>query len=150
MSVVALVTWIITVSAGLFLLAIWLIEYDHDFQHSAATRLPIPVISAHALLALTGLAVWIGYLVLDSDRLAWTAAVIVVTGATLGLIMAARWIGVYRTFGRRPRAGQAHLRTVQPVPPERNFPLPVVVAHGAFALATVTLVVLTAIGVGGS
>ncbi len=39
---------------------------------------------------------------------------------------------------------------MQPVPPERNFPLPVVVAHGAFALATVTLVVLTAVGVGGS
>lgn len=148
MSVVALVTWILTASAGLFLLAIWLIEYDHDYHHSAATRLPIPVISAHVLLALTGLAVWIGYLVLDSHRLAWTAAAIVVTGATLGLVMAARWIKVYRTFGRQPQDGQASLQTMPPVPPERNFPLSVVVAHGAFAFATVTLVVLTAIGVG--
>jgi hypothetical protein len=149
MSVAALITWILTASAGLFLLAIWLIEYDHDFQHSAATRLPIPVISAHALLALTGLAVWVGYLVVDSERLAWAAAIIVVTGATLGLIMAARWISVYRTFGRRPRGSQAHLPAQPPTPPERNFPLPVVVAHGAFALATVTLVVLTAVGLGG-
>ena len=31
-------------------------------------------------------------------------------------------------------------------PPERNFPLPVVIAHGAFAAATITLVLLTALG----
>jgi hypothetical protein len=35
-------------------------------------------------------------------------------------------------------------------PPERNFPLAVVIAHGAFAAATLTLVLLTALGVGGS
>jgi hypothetical protein len=35
-------------------------------------------------------------------------------------------------------------------PPERNFPLPVVIAHGAFAAATITLVLLTALRVGGS
>ena len=35
-------------------------------------------------------------------------------------------------------------------PPERNFPLPVVIAHGAFAAVTITLVLLTALGVGGS
>jgi hypothetical protein len=34
-------------------------------------------------------------------------------------------------------------------PPERNFPLPVVIAHGAFAAVTITLVLLTALGVGG-
>jgi hypothetical protein len=35
-------------------------------------------------------------------------------------------------------------------PPERNFPLPVVIAHGAFAAITIALVLLTAFGVGGS
>ena len=30
-------------------------EYDRDFQNEAATRLPIPVISTHALLGLGGL-----------------------------------------------------------------------------------------------
>ncbi len=34
-------------------------------------------------------------------------------------------------------------------PPERNFPLPVVIAHGVFAVVTITLVLLTALGVGG-
>ena len=35
-------------------------------------------------------------------------------------------------------------------PPERNFPLPVVVGHGLFATTTIALVLLTAFGVGGS
>jgi hypothetical protein len=33
-------------------------------------------------------------------------------------------------------------------PAERRFPLPVVVLHGLFAVTTVLLVLLTAIGVG--
>ncbi len=93
MSVIALFTWILTAAFGLFLLAVWLIEYDRDYQRSAATRLPIPVISAHVLLAVTGLVVWVGYLLADSRRLAWAAAIILVVVATLGLIMAFAGLG---------------------------------------------------------
>jgi hypothetical protein len=32
------------------------------------------------------------------------------------------------------------------VPPERNFPVPVVVAHGILAVATVILVLFTTLG----
>jgi hypothetical protein len=35
-------------------------------------------------------------------------------------------------------------------PPERNFPLSVVIGHGLFASTTIALVLLTAFGVGGS
>ena len=35
-------------------------------------------------------------------------------------------------------------------PPERNFPLPVVIAHGVFAAVTIALVLLTVLGLGGS
>ena len=45
----ALFSWLITTVGGLYLLTIWLIGYDHEFQAGAATRLPVPVISAHAL-----------------------------------------------------------------------------------------------------
>src|SRR6478609_3796566 len=65
MPLVALLTWILTASGGLYLLTIWLIEYDREFQSMAATRLPIPVISTHALLAVTGLGVWALYLLTD-------------------------------------------------------------------------------------
>src|SRR5258708_23234082 len=97
MVLVALIAWLLTASAGLYLLAIWLIEYDREFHSAAATRLPVPVIGAHALLAVSGLAVWALYLITDDPELAWLAASTLGVVALLGLTMAARWIGVYRT-----------------------------------------------------
>lgn len=151
MSLVALLTYLVTATAGLYLLTIWLIEYDHEFQTAAATRLPVPVISAHALLAVTGLVVWGVYLLTDSSRLAWATVLILGLVAVLGFTMAIRWIKVYREnaapAGRRAPAGGTVARTV---PPERHFPLAVVIGHGLFAVATLTLVLLTAFGEGGS
>jgi hypothetical protein len=142
MSIAALFTWMITILAGLVLLAIWIIEYDREFQSAAATRLPVPVISAHALLAMGGLMLWVGYLLLDEERLAWAAVADLGTVAVLGLIMAARWIRVYRAF---VAPGPSLTREII-VPPERNFPLPVVVAHGILAVTTLVLVLFTALG----
>jgi hypothetical protein len=73
MSVAALFTWMATFAAGLVLLVIWIIEYDREFQSAARTRLPVPVISFHVLLAATGLELWISFLLLDDERLAWAA-----------------------------------------------------------------------------
>src|SRR6202161_3597632 len=126
MSVVALATWMITVFFGLILLVIWIIEYDRDFQSTVATRLPVPVISGHALLALGGLMLWISYLLLDEERLAWAAAAVLGAVAVLGLTMAARWVRVYRAYDD---PGPSITRTTA-APPERRFPLPVVIAHG--------------------
>lgn len=148
MSVIALGTWIIAALGGLFLLAIWLIEYDPEFQRAAATRLPVPVLAAHALLAVTGLVIWVLYLVADSERLAELAAGVLLVVALLGLTMAARWVSVYRAHPARanPDAGVVQVT----VPPERNFPLPVVIGHGVFAVTTLVLVLWTALGIGGS
>jgi hypothetical protein len=106
----------------------------------------VPVITTHALLGMGGLLLWIGYLLVDKERLAWVAVVILGTAALLGLTMAARWIRVYREFDN---PGPAITRSIA-VPPERNFPLPVVVSHGVLAVTTIVLVVFTALGVGGS
>ena len=142
MSVAALFIWMITILAGLILLVIWIIEYDREFQSEAATRLPVPVISAHALLAMGGLLLWISYLLLDQERLAWATVAVLGTVAILGLIMAARWIRVYRAFGD-PGPSLTRRTTV---PPERHFPLPIVVAHGILAVTTLVLVLLTVLG----
>jgi len=48
MGIIALFAWLFTAGVGLYLLAVWLIEYDRDFQRAAATRLPIPVLGGHA------------------------------------------------------------------------------------------------------
>jgi manganese efflux pump family protein len=167
MGIVALVTWMATAGGGLYLLAVWLIEYDREFQTSARTRLPIPVISAHALLAAGGLVLWSAYLFTDSKPLAWAALAILGVVAALGLTMAVRWLRVFREPApqaaapagfspvaagvgivpgpgpapdRRAAAAQAAI-----VPPERNFPVPVVILHGLLATVTVALVAITAL-----
>jgi manganese efflux pump family protein len=118
MSIAALFTWIITIMGGLILLVIWIIEYDREFQSAAATRLPVPVISAHALLAMGGLLFWIAYLLLAEERLAWAAVAILGTVAVLGLIMAARWIRVYRSFAA---PGPSLTRSTNAPPDGRSF-----------------------------
>jgi hypothetical protein len=153
MGVVALIVWLCTAGAGLYLFAIWLIEYDREYQKAAATRLPIPVISGHALLAIAGLFVWSAYLVFDNERLAWAAVIILGGVAVLGLTMAVRWLGVYRSTALPAAAGAGGgtvTAAAPAVPPERNFPVTVVITHGVFAVATLTLVLLTALGLLGS
>jgi hypothetical protein len=173
MSLISLIMWIVTALAGLFLLAIWLIEYDPDFQTAAATRLPVPVVSGHVLLAVGGLAVWIGYLLTDSRLLGWITLADLAVVATLGLTMAIRWIGVYQAKGapvpestvrsgsrvlagawakadRGAPSGSAGQPTELAVPPERHFPVSVVIGHGVLATATIGLVLATTLGVIGN
>jgi hypothetical protein len=142
MNIAALLVWLFTVFGGLILLMIWIIEYDSEFQSAAATRLPVPVISAHALLAMAGLILWLSYILLDQERLAWASVAVLGAVAILGLVMASRWVRVYRTFAR-PGPSLASKRTV---PPERNFPVPVVIGHGLLAAVTIALVLFTTIG----
>jgi hypothetical protein len=153
MPVLALIAWIITALGGLYLLAIWLIEYDPDFQRAAATRLPVPVISGHVLFALGGLALWLMYLITDKDVFAWGTIAVLAFVATFGLTMAVRWIGVYRAGpvqDSAPAMPMSQGSAALAVPPERHFPVSVVIGHGIFATATIILVVLTILGVGGS
>jgi len=144
MSVVALFTWMATIAAGLVLFVIWVIEYDPEFQSAAKTRLPVPVISLHAVLGLSGLMLWVSYLLLDEERLAWATVCALGAVAVLGLVMAARWLTVYRAIA----APGPSLTRSAIVPPERNFPLPVVLIHGVLAVTTLVLVLFSALGVG--
>jgi hypothetical protein len=139
MSTAALFVWVATVLVGLVLLIIWLMEYDRDFQSSAATRLPVPVISTHALLGIGGLLVWGLYLITDEERLAWATLADLGVVVLLGLIMAARWVGVYRAYAP-PDSSPSMVITV---PPERHFPRSVVAIHGILAASAVALVVLS-------
>src|SRR5262245_37830874 len=96
MSAVGLITGLVAAGLGLYLLSIWLIEYDRDYHAATETRLPIPVLASHVAAAVSGLALWVAYLILDSDRLAWYSLVVLLVAASLGLTMAFRWYWVYR------------------------------------------------------
>jgi hypothetical protein len=82
--------------------------------------------------------------VLGKERLAWATVAALGAVAVLGLIMAVRWIRVSRAVAD---PGPSLTRTTT-VPPERNFPLPVVLAHGVLAVTTLILVLLTVFGAG--
>jgi hypothetical protein len=152
MTLVALITWIMTVCAGLYLLAIWLIEYDIGAPGGAVSKLPRTVVSGHVLLATSGLLLWIGYVILDRDMLAWIALGALLAVVLLGLTMLGRWIMVRRAIAAalRARTGDGLARARVTAPAESAFPVPVVVAHGVLAFSTLTLVLLTVFGVGGS
>ena len=160
MAVAALVTWLITAVGGLVMAAAWVARGGMRTARessavgagrsaagaaglpvSAPTRLRPPLVLAHAGIAVAGLVVWIAYLLTDDDRLTWTAFVLLLPVAVLGFTMLARWVqaGDHR---RDAAVGAAR--------PESAFPLPVVVGHGIFAVTTVVLVLLTALGIGGS
>jgi hypothetical protein len=151
MGVFALFTWFVTVFAGLYLLAIWLIEYDIGAPGGAISRLPRTVIGGHVLLAASGLTAWVSYLIVDRDMLAWIALAALVAVALLGFTMLGRWIMVRRAIAAalrvRPRDALAPARV--PLPAESHFPIPVVVAHGLLAVSTLTLVGLTCLGMTG-
>jgi hypothetical protein len=160
MTVAALITWIITAFGGLYLLAIWLIEYDVSAPGGAVSRLPRTVITGHVLLATTGLVVWIVYLIVDRYMLALIALSTLCAVVLLGLTMLGRWIMVRRALASALRAsasvmdGASTTATVASVraatPAEGHFPVPVVLGHGLLAGATLTLVALSVLGLGGS
>jgi manganese efflux pump family protein len=142
MRVVALISWIVTALAGATLFGIWVARGGPRRQGAGATRFPPPLIFGHPLLAATGLIIWIIHVATDTDVLRWVAFAILLVVAALGFTMARLW--------RQERAA-AEAATGQPtteLPPEQHFPVPLIGLHGLLALATLVLVLLTALGVG--
>ena len=140
----ALITWVLTSGGGFVLLTIWLARGGMQQQREAGNRIRPPLIMSHFLLAAAGLVLWIIYLVADKKALAWIAFVLLLVVATLGFTMFAIWL-------RRRRARGAVAEAVTPdTPAEQHFPVSIVGLHGLLAATTLVLVLLTAIGVGGS
>ncbi|MBF6225470.1 hypothetical protein [Nocardia abscessus] len=137
MGIAALIFWLLTAGGGFFLLGTWIAR--GGVRQPNSTQLPAPVVFGHFALAVTGLIVWIVYLFVDTESLAWVAFVLLIPVALLGFAMLLRWIPTYRARS----AGTAE-------PPEGHFPVAVVAGHGVLAVVTVVLVLLTALGVGGS
>jgi hypothetical protein len=131
MAVAALITWLVTAAGGFLMLGRWIARGGH--RPGSGSRLAPGLVFGHFGLAVLGLLVWIGYLATDRGLLAWLAFVLLLPVALLGFTMLARWL---------PARHGDHA--------ESRFPVPVVAGHGLFAVATVLLVLLSALGVGGS
>jgi hypothetical protein len=168
MAVAALVTWLLTAGLGLYMFAVWLIEDDGSDDGRSYRRLRAPVVFGHAGLAITGLVVWFISIYVHMNILGDITILILIVVAALGVFMFTRWIPVHRMYSGsadladRETAGMAQglaghggirlytadgrpIHELEPIPPERNFPLPVVLLHGVLAVTTITLVVMAMI-----
>ena len=135
----ALITWVITALFGFTMLVIWL--RHGGLRQQTGGKIPPWLIISHFLLAASGLVFWIVYVATGSDAFAWVAFIILAFVAVLGWTM---FLGLARR--REAGAVAAHADPATD-PPERHFPLPVVALHGLFAVTTVVLVFLAALGV---
>ncbi|MFC9788145.1 hypothetical protein [Rhodococcus sp. NPDC127528] len=147
MGIAALVTWLLTAVGGFYLLATWIAKGGTRQPHTS--HFPPTLIFGHFALAVIGLIVWIVYLVTDKDGIAWIAFVLLVPVALLGFAMLVRWIPTYRAHAALG-AGTDRPTPAEQEPAEKHFPVAAVAGHGLFAVVTVLLVLLTALGVGGS
>jgi hypothetical protein len=147
MGLAALITWFVAILAGLYMLAVWLIENDVT-SRATPSRLPAPVIFGHLFLAATGFTLWVGYLVIHRKTLAWAAVAVLLGIATLGLTMFLRWIPVYYGSPHSP-APASSLPAVRDAPAEGHFPVILVYCHGLMAVTTLVLVLLDTLGLGG-
>lgn len=137
MGIAALITWLVTAVLGFTMLGLWVARGGLRAVRAGAgagapSRFAPGLVFSHFLLAAAGLVVWIVYLVADAEALTWVAFGLLLVVAILGDVLFVRW---YKGRG----SGSA----------ESGLPKPVVYAHGLFAVTTVILVLLTALGVGG-
>lgn len=147
MSIAALIAWVIAAGGGFVLLGTWIAK--GGIRTPRTSHFPPAVIFGHFALAAAGLVVWIVYLVVDSAVLAWIALGLLVLVALLGFTMFLRWIPSYqaRRTVTAGAGGSSAATTVETAPAEQHFPVVVVGAHGLFAVATVVLVLLSALGI---
>jgi len=142
MSLAALVTWVVTAGFGFFMMLRWLRRGGLRPGGSAATHFPPARVFTHFGLAAGGLVVWIVYLLTGAPLLAWIAFADLVLVAALGGLLVRQWATDGRTAMRAgPQPGAPDLA-------EQHIPRAPVVLHGIFAVSTVVLVLLTALGVG--
>jgi hypothetical protein len=158
MSIAALITWIVTAGFGFFMLIRWATRGGVKKVDGAGTHLPPVRVFTHFGLAAAGLIIWIIYVVTDSTILAWIAVVDLVIIATIGVVMVRQWAkdGRAAMAAAAAGAGDANAGTVEARRvdagtvdlAEQHIPRPPVVLHGIFAVSTLILVLLTALGLG--
>ena len=127
-----LAAWLLTAGGGSVLLGAWVRHRGPSQTEGLRPTRLVP----HVALAVTGLLVWVAYLVWAETWLAWLAVGLLVLVAAIGAaLFAIHWRG-------RTRADHTT------VPAEASFPLPVVLGHGLLGATTLVLALLTATGIG--
>jgi manganese efflux pump family protein len=144
MPIAALVTWLITAGFGSFMLRIWTGHGGLRRGGGASTHFPPARVFSHLGLAVAGLIVWIVYLLTNLQLLAWVAFADLVLVALLGGLLVRRWA----SDGRANMSAANPTAAAAPDLAEQHIQRGPVVLHGVFAVSTLILVLLSALGVG--
>lgn len=131
MELAALVAWVLSALAGIYLLPVWKANGGLRGQATKVTRYPAALVWGHPLIAIVGLVIWGLYIATTSEVYAWSAFGTLVLVAFLGFVMLTRWL-----VGR----GGRHARGA-----EQAFPTVAVAVHAVVAVATFVLVFLAAL-----
>ncbi len=129
MQIGATVVWCVTTCFGVCLLGAWLC---HGGLRQPATRItffPATLTFAHPVLAVTGLWLWVCFLITRRTADAWWGFAALSGSAMLGFVLLTRWLG---RSGRHARGA------------EQRFPAKLAAAHGTVGLATFALVLIAA------
>lgn len=130
MRTAALIIWCLTAAVGGYLLTVLISRGGLRQQATRITVFPAALTFSHPLLAIAGLACWVGYLLTGRVDLAWLAFLFLCVTALLGFTLLTRWL-----VGR----GGRHARRAA-----NSFPLRATLLHGVAALGTFTLVTIVA------
>ena len=126
----ALVLWIANIGIGLRLLYLWISRGGIRQLATKVTRFPVIMILLHPLAGVTGLGLWLAYLLTGWVTFAWSAFGLICGSALLGFALLTR--GVSSRGGRHARGA------------ERHIPGLAVAAHGIVGVTIFVLVLITA------
>lgn len=132
MHLLTTIVWILTALVGGYMLGITL-RHGRPDTAARTSRLPVAVTFWHPTTQILGLAVWLVFVYGGPPVLAWAAFVILLVGVGLGEVLFTRWLRDRRRFGP------------DEVLSEQQIPVPVLAGHGLLALATLVLVLLSAL-----
>ena len=118
--IAALLTWLVTAGFGIRMLTGWL-RHGGPRRARAAGGLPPSAVFTHAGLAVTGLLVWIAYLVSGVAGVGWAGVSVLLVVTAFGVALISLWLPDGPAAARHP-------------------PASVVAAHGLFAVTAIVLV----------
>ena len=87
----ALIAWLPTAGIGVYMLRTWIARGGLRRQRATGVGVPPVVVFGHASAALTGLAVWIGFVGTGLHPLAWIGVVLICTAIALGICTVTLW-----------------------------------------------------------
>jgi hypothetical protein len=165
----ALISWLITVGLGSWMMARWITRGGFRRARLSKAGRPPSLIFTHFGLAVAGLLVWGAYLATGLAAAAWAGCLLLLPVAGLGMALLILWLperslvattvpaatvpaaqavpaGATAGTGAVPGANAAAGAAGPRPPAARHPPVLIVAAHGVFAVATILLALLAAVG----